>query len=40
MKKAKLREKCGDCFYNGDCLINLKECPFLKKKKKSSEEEE
>ena len=40
MKKAKLREKCGDCFYNGDCLINLNQCPFLKKRKIIESEEE
>ena len=26
------REKC-DCYYNGDCSINLKTCPYLKKPK-------
>ena len=38
MKKEKIREKCGDCFYNGNCLINLKDCFFLKKKKPLIEE--
>lgn len=33
MKKGKFREKCGDCFYNGECVLNLKECYFLKKRK-------
>ena len=27
------REKCGDCYYNGDCSINLKTCPYLNKSK-------
>ena len=39
MKKVKYREKCGDCFYNGDCYINLRECPFLKKRKEIEEDE-
>ena len=39
MKKAKYRDKCSDCFYNGNCLINLNKCPFLKKKKKEHETE-
>jgi hypothetical protein len=39
MKKGKYRDKCGDCFYNGECLINLKDCSFLKKRPKNEEEE-
>lgn len=32
-KKPKYREKCGDCFYNGNCDIALNKCMFLKKKR-------
>lgn len=34
-KKNKIREKCGDCFYNGQCDIALNKCMFLKKKRVS-----
>jgi len=34
-KKTKLREKCGDCYYNGSCDIALSKCMFLKKKRVS-----
>lgn len=30
--RGKLREKCGDCYYNGCCSIALNQCIFLKKK--------
>ena len=30
--KGKHRERCGDCFYNGNCILNLKECYFNKRK--------
>lgn len=38
MKKGKIREKCGDCFYNGECTINLRQCSFLKKQPKIEED--
>ncbi len=31
-KKNKIREKCGDCYYNGNCIIHLSSCPYLKKR--------
>ena len=34
LKTYSFREKCGDCFYNGNCPITLKECAFVKNKKK------
>lgn len=37
-KKNIIREKCGDCFYNGGCNINIKTCPYLKKRKIPIEE--
>ncbi len=42
MKKAdikythKLREKCGDCYYNGFCSIHLNKCKYLKKARNES----
>lgn len=32
--KGKQREKCGDCFYNGNCILKLNECFFMTKRKK------
>lgn len=29
----KKREQCGDCYYNGFCKTNLRQCPYLKKRK-------
>lgn len=29
-KKTILKEKCGDCYYNGNCNISIKSCPYLK----------
>ena len=34
--KGKYRERCGNCFYNGFCLLNLRECYFIKNEKKPS----
>ncbi len=34
--KGKYREKCGECFYNGECLLKLNECIFHNKRKKPS----
>lgn len=31
--KTKKNEKCGDCFYNGNCQISIKSCAYLKKRK-------
>lgn len=31
---APRREKCGDCYYNGNCKIALSKCMFIKKKRK------
>ena len=31
--KTKIREKCGNCFYNGNCIIKVNTCPYLKKVK-------
>lgn len=30
-KKGKTRTPCGDCYYNGNCHIYLRQCPYLKK---------
>lgn len=30
--KTKKSEKCGDCYYNGNCVIKQNSCPYLKKK--------
>lgn len=35
-KKNIASKKCGDCFYNGECNINLRTCPYLKKSKEIS----
>ncbi len=32
--KTKKNEKCGDCFYNGNCIISIKSCPYLKIERK------
>lgn len=39
MKKGKYRDKCGDCYYNGNCTINLRECYFFKKQPKIIDED-
>lgn len=31
------KEKCGDCFYNGNCPRDVRKCIYLKKE--STEEE-
>lgn len=28
--KTKISEKCGDCFYNGNCIIKQNTCRYLK----------
>ena len=33
-KSKRKREKCSDCYYNGNCLIPLSKCKYLIKKKK------
>lgn len=33
-KQKRKREKCSDCYYNGNCLIPLSKCKYLIKKKK------
>lgn len=30
--KKTYNEKCGDCYYNGDCNISTRTCPYLKTK--------
>lgn len=32
--KTKKNEKCGNCYYNGNCTITVKSCPYLKQEKK------
>ncbi len=32
--KNRKNEKCGDCFYNGNCIISIKSCPYLKNERK------
>lgn len=34
MNIKKTRERCGDCYYNGNCFLNLSECYFIKKENK------
>lgn len=29
--KQKKNIKCGDCYYNGNCVISIRSCPYLKK---------
>lgn len=29
--KTKIQEKCGDCYYNGNCVIKTNSCIYLKK---------
>ncbi len=31
-KKTKKEKniKCGDCYYNGNCIVKLNSCPYLK----------
>lgn len=31
---APRRERCGDCYYNGNCKIALSKCMFIKRKRK------
>jgi len=31
--KTKRNEKCGDCYYNGNCIISSKSCAYLKNEK-------
>lgn len=31
------KERCGDCFYNGNCPLDVRKCIYLKKE--STEEE-
>ena len=38
-KKTVINSKCGDCYYNGNCNINSKTCPYLKPKKVVIEDE-
>lgn len=33
--KNKKNEKCGDCYYNGNCIISSKSCIYLKKERKN-----
>lgn len=35
-KKQRFRERCGECFYNGNCILKLNECFFIKNSKKPS----
>ncbi len=30
-KTTRKRNKCGDCFYNGKCIIPLTQCKYLKR---------
>lgn len=32
-KTIRKREKCSDCFYNGNCKISLTSCRYLKPQK-------
>lgn len=34
--KAKKQDKCGDCYYNGNCTVKMNTCPYLKTKKVES----
>lgn len=31
--KTKKQDKCGDCYYNGNCTVKMNTCPYLKTKK-------
>ena len=33
-KTKKKRERCTDCYYNGNCAIPIAKCKYLIKKKK------
>lgn len=37
--KTKIRDKCGNCFYNGSCVIKINSCPYLKKIKNNNSDE-
>lgn len=34
-ENKKIREKCGNCFYNGNCNISLNKCFFIKQERKT-----
>ena len=34
--KTKKQDKCGDCYYNGNCTVKMNTCPYLKTKKVES----
>lgn len=31
--KTKKQSKCGDCYYNGSCIVKMNTCPYLKSQK-------
>lgn len=33
-KTKRKREKCSDCYYNGNCIIPLSKCKYIIEKKK------
>ncbi len=33
--KTTKNQKCSDCYYNGNCIINSKTCPYLKKENRN-----
>lgn len=34
-EKGKLRDRCGDCYYNGGCTLPLNQCYFIKHERKT-----
>lgn len=36
--KTKKNELCGDCYYNGNCIISSKSCKYLKNEKEKKKQ--
>ena len=36
--KTKKNELCGDCYYNGNCIISSRSCQYLKNERKNKKQ--